>query len=122
LLGELAATKAIFTNAPAEYAQRVLAALGVERHFSHVFDIRFSRFRPKPDPAVYDLVLDMLGTTGSETVLIEDTIQNLAPARALGMTTILVGEPPAGPTATIDHVVPDVLAAVRVAIELAEAG
>ena len=117
LLGELRAAKAIFTNAPGDYARRVLRVLGVERHFSHVFDIRFAGFRPKPDPAVYQSVLDMLGASGPETILIEDTPQNLAPARALGMTTILVG-PPHSPNGTIDYVVPDVLAAVRVAIEL----
>jgi putative hydrolase of the HAD superfamily len=118
LLGELAAAKAIFTNAPAEYARRVLAALGVERHFSHVFDIRFAKFRPKPDPAVYQLVLDMVGARGATTILVEDSAPNLAPARALGMTTILVGEPLASPNGTIDYVVPDVLEAVRVAIGL----
>lgn len=117
LLGELQAAKAIFTNAPGDYARRVLRVLGVERHFSHVFDIRFAGFRPKPDPAVYQSVLDMLGASGPETILIEDTPQNLAPARALGMTTILVGSP-RSPNGAIDYVVPDVLAAVRVAIEL----
>jgi putative hydrolase of the HAD superfamily len=119
LLDELAATKAIFTNAPAEYAGRVLGALGIERHFAHVFDIRFARFQPKPDPAVYQLVLDMLGVSGADTILIEDMPQNLAPARALGMTTILVGDRLRSANPTIDHVVPDVLSAVRVAIELA---
>ena len=118
LLAELQATKAIFTNAPGEYARRVLQVLGVEQHFAHIFDIRFAGFRPKPDPAVYRSVLDLLGVAGHETILIEDTLQNLAPARELGMTTILVGQPHS-PNGTIDYVVADVLAAVRVAIELA---
>jgi putative hydrolase of the HAD superfamily len=118
LLSELTATKAIFTNSPAEYARRVLEVLGIERHFTQIFDIRFSSFRPKPDPAVYQLVLDMLGARGHDTILIEDTAKNLAPARALGMTTILVGDTPAAPDATIDYATPDVLAAIAVAIEL----
>ena len=117
LLGELQVAKAIFTNAPGDYARRVLRVLGVEQHFAHVFDIRFAGFRPKPDPAVYQRVLDTLGASGAETILIEDTPHNLAPARALGMTTILVG-PARSPNGTIDYVVADVLAAVRVAIEL----
>jgi putative hydrolase of the HAD superfamily len=115
LLGDLNATKAIFTNSPAEYAKRVLGVLGIERHFPHVFDIRFASFRPKPDPAVYQLVLDMLGARGSDTILVEDTAKNLVPARALGMTTILVGEPRPDLNGAIDHTVPDVLEAVRVA-------
>jgi putative hydrolase of the HAD superfamily len=118
LLSELAATKAIFTNSPAEYARRVLRAMGIERHFEHVFDVRFSSFLPKPDPAVYRSVLDALNVAGSTAMLVEDTPQNLPPARALGMTTILVGEPAAATAALADHVVPDVLAAVRIALEL----
>ena len=117
LLSTLAATKAIFTNAPGEYARRVLRALGVKRHFDHIFDIRFSNFRPKPDSAVYQSVLDTLRVAGDEAVLIEDTAQNLVPARAQGMTTILVGEPSdAVPHA--DYIVPDILAAVRVVLGL----
>jgi len=118
LLDELAATKAIFTNAPAEYAGRVLGVLGIERHFAHVFDIRFARFRPKPDPVVYQSVLDTLGVAGAAAILVEDSPQNLPPARALGMTAILVGEPSDADAALADYVTPDVLAAVRIAQRL----
>jgi putative hydrolase of the HAD superfamily len=118
LLSELKATKAIFTNSPAEYARRVLRAMGIERHFEHVFDIRFSGFRPKPDPVVYQSVLDTLAVTGAEAILVEDSPQNLPPARALGMTTILVGDPSDANQAQADYVTPDVLAAVRIALDL----
>ena len=118
LLSELTATKVIFTNSPGEYARRVLRAMGIERHFAHVFDIRFSGFRPKPDPVVYQSVLDTLGVAGSAAILVEDSPQNLPPARALGMTTILVGEPSESDAALADYVTPDVLAAVRIALGL----
>ncbi len=64
LLSQVAAIKAIFTNAPGDYAQRVLAILGIERHFAHIFDIRRIGLLPKPAPAVYQLVLDALGVAG----------------------------------------------------------
>lgn len=118
LLAELRATKAIFTNSPAEYARRVLRAMGIERHFEHVFDIRFSGFQPKPDPVVYQSVLDALGVAGSAAILVEDSPQNLPPARALGMTTILIGEPSDADAALADYVTPDVLASVRIALTL----
>lgn len=118
LLGQVCATKAIFTNAPAEYARRVLAVLGVERHFEQIFDIRFFGFAAKPDPLGYRLALAALGAEGAQTLLIEDTPQNLAPARALGMATILVGEQSAAASALADHSAPDILAALRVALEL----
>ena len=118
LLSELTATKAIFTNSPAEYARRVLRAMGIERHFEHVFDIRFSGFQPKPDPVVYQSVLDALEVAGSAAILVEDSPQNLPPARVLGMTTSLVGEPSDADAALADYVTPDVLAAVRIALTL----
>ena len=118
LLGQVGATKAIFTNAPAEYARRVLGVLGIERHFEQVFDIRFFAFQPKPEPAGYLRALDVLGVDGSQVILVEDTPQNLPPARALGMTTILVGEQPHNRVAAAaDHRVPDILAALRVVLE-----
>jgi putative hydrolase of the HAD superfamily len=121
LLGELHATKAIFTNSPDGYARRVLQVLGIERHFAQIFDIRFSGFLPKPDPAVYQSVLDTLGVAGPTAVLVEDTAKNLAPARALGMTTILLGESAPEAAALADYVVTDVLAAIRVALDLERA-
>jgi len=62
--------------------------------------------------------LDALNVEGHEALLVEDTAKNLAPARALGMTTILIAEPGADNAALADYVVPDVLAAIRVALDL----
>jgi putative hydrolase of the HAD superfamily len=116
LLSELRAHKAIFTNSPANYARRVLQVLGIERHFTHVFDVRFSGFQPKPDPLVYQSVLATLEIDGAQAILVEDTPRNLPPARALGMTTILIGD--ADELGLADYLVPDVLQAIRVAIDL----
>src|SRR6266508_3853911 len=118
LLGRVSITKAIFTNAPAEYARRVLAALGIEGHFENLFDIRFFAFQPKPEPAAYRRVLDALRVAGPDVVFMEDTPQNLAPARALGMTTILVGELPDCDRSVADYVAPDILTALQLVLEL----
>ena len=118
-LEQIKAPKAIFTNSPAEHAQRVLAGLGIERHFSHIFDIRFHQFDPKPSAATYDRVLEALDIEGTGAVFVEDTAKNLPPAKALGMTTILLSDQPDDaehPPA--DYVVPDVLAALSVVLEL----
>ncbi|MBI3536518.1 MAG: pyrimidine 5'-nucleotidase, partial [Chloroflexi bacterium] len=88
LFTALPQTKSIFTNAPEDYARRVLAALGIEKHFARVFGINFIRYESKPNPAAYTIVLDALGARGDECALIDDTARNLAPARALGMKTI----------------------------------
>jgi putative hydrolase of the HAD superfamily len=113
LLGELQVARAIFTNAPSEHARRVLHALDIERHFDQVFDIRFFEFHPKPSLHAYRRALEVLRVDPRRVVLIEDTAQNLPPAHALGMTTILVRDPPpTEPPPATDYVVPDVRAAI----------
>jgi putative hydrolase of the HAD superfamily len=47
----------------------------------------------KPDPAIYRLVCDELGVEPDEAVFLDDLGINLKPARAMGMTTIKVGDP-----------------------------
>jgi putative hydrolase of the HAD superfamily len=49
----------------------------------------------KPDPRIYELVLDRLGVRADEAVFLDDLGINLKPARALGMTTIKVTDPDA---------------------------
>jgi putative hydrolase of the HAD superfamily len=47
----------------------------------------------KPDPKIYELVLDRLDVRADEAVFLDDLGINLKPARALGMTTIKVIDP-----------------------------
>ena len=89
-LARLAVPKVIFTNSPREHAERVLTAMGLTHHFERIFDLRYFEFAGKPNPACYELVLEQLGVTGPETLFLEDTPQNLGPARALGMATMLI--------------------------------
>ena len=47
----------------------------------------------KPDPRIYELVLQRLDVRAAESVFLDDLGINLKPARALGMTTIKVTDP-----------------------------
>ncbi|HEX5615035.1 MAG TPA: HAD family phosphatase [Acidimicrobiia bacterium] len=47
----------------------------------------------KPDPAIYELVLDRLDVAADDAVFLDDLGINLKPARAMGMTTIKVTDP-----------------------------
>jgi putative hydrolase of the HAD superfamily len=49
----------------------------------------------KPDPRFYQTALDLLGIEAAAAVFLDDLGVNLAPARAMGMRTIKVGEPAA---------------------------
>lgn len=46
----------------------------------------------KPEPEFYQLALDKLGVEAAECVYLDDLGVNLKPARAMGMTTIKVGD------------------------------
>lgn len=62
----------------------------------HHFDVIVESSRValrKPDPAIYRRVCDELGVEPGEAVFLDDLGVNLKPARAMGMTTIKVGDP-----------------------------
>ncbi len=112
LLSSLPQTKYIFTNAPADYARRVLRVLGIERHFRDIFDIYFIEYASKPAESAYRKVLSALKARGDECLMIDDSARNLAPARALGIRTVHLNgrgtvqsnEPPEGAEHTIARI------------------
>lgn len=92
MLGRLDLKKVIFTNADAQHARRVLARLGILRHFESIIDIHLLEFVNKPDRRAYLKALDFISALPEECILVEDSLKNLIPAGKLGMTTVLVGE------------------------------
>lgn len=92
MLGLVEARKVVFTNSDLKHATRILTALGVFNQFEKIFDIEAMGFVPKPNPEPYQLVLQYLGMTPSECLLIDDMERNLKPARELGMNTVLIGD------------------------------
>jgi len=84
--------KVIVTNGTQRHARRVLRSLGVEPFFAHIFDIAFMGYCPKPHRGAFQKVLDHLGVTAEECLMLDDHPPTVAAARALGMTTIYVGE------------------------------
>jgi putative hydrolase of the HAD superfamily len=89
-LAQLPGRKYIFTNASTDHADRVLARLGIERHFTGIFDIVAADFLPKPNRACYDMMLKAHGIEATRSALFDDIPKNLEPAAALGMTTVWV--------------------------------
>jgi len=90
LLARLPGRRFVFTNGDAPYARRVLEAIGVEGHFNDLHDIHASSYRPKPDPHGYALLCERFGIDPARALLADDMVQNLGPAKALGMTTVWV--------------------------------
>jgi putative hydrolase of the HAD superfamily len=90
LLPLLPGRRFLFTNGDAPYARRVLEAIGVHQHFEQLHDIHASELRPKPDPHGYELLCARFGINPKRALLADDMVQNLAPAKRLGMMTVWV--------------------------------
>lgn len=91
-LTSLPQRRMIFTNSSLDHAERVLDALGITDLFERVFDIRVAGYLPKPYAEPYREVLGQLGRPGAACIMVEDNVDNLQPAKELGMTTVLVGD------------------------------
>ncbi len=80
----------VFTNGDVPYAERVLAALGLESCFEAVHDIHMMDYQPKPDPSAYDGFCKAWGVTPTTALFAEDMARNLKPAKDIGMTTLWI--------------------------------
>lgn len=78
----------VFTNGSVPHAERVLARLGVAHLIEDIFDIKAAAYRPKPHPDAYRRFLKAHGVHPQSAAMFEDMSRNLAPAAALGMTTV----------------------------------
>ena len=91
-LRRLPGRKYILTNAPAAYAARVLAVLGIAGAFDGVFSIEdmhlFGDLRPKPDARMFRALAARLGVPPARCVLVEDALVNQKAARRVGMQTV----------------------------------
>jgi putative hydrolase of the HAD superfamily len=92
-LARLKGRKYVFTNASGDYARRILDRIGLKALIDGIFDIRDAGYVPKPAPETYDRMIARLGVDPSRAVMIEDIARNLAPAAALGMTTVWLHTP-----------------------------
>ncbi|MGI4732326.1 MAG: pyrimidine 5'-nucleotidase [Janthinobacterium lividum] len=94
LLGEriaaLPGRKLVFTNGDAPYATKVLARLGLDGHFEGVHDIHAMGLMPKPHASAYRGLCNAFGIDPARSLFVDDMARNLAPAKAIGMTTVWV--------------------------------
>ena len=91
-IARLPGRRVVLTNAPREYALRVLAALGAERLFDGLISIEdmcmFGRWRPKPDRRMLRQVAARMRVHPSRCVLVEDSFENVLAARRVGMQPV----------------------------------
>lgn len=87
-LARLPGKRYVFTNGCRNHAARVLEKTGLTGLIDGVWDIRATGFTPKPQPGAYDRIVADTGLNPASAAFFEDMAVNLAPAHALGMTTV----------------------------------
>jgi putative hydrolase of the HAD superfamily len=91
ILQDLPQRKFIFTNAYTAHAKRVLDHLGVSDQFEGIIDIYAMMPYCKPQVEAYKKVLSIIHDIPENCLLVDDSPDNLATAKALGMATVSVG-------------------------------
>jgi putative hydrolase of the HAD superfamily len=89
-IARLPGRKIIFTNADTPYATRVLDRLGLGESFEAIHDIHAMDLKPKPNASAYAGLCAAFDIDPAETLFVEDMARNLAPAKAIGMTTVWI--------------------------------
>ncbi|PKP93660.1 MAG: pyrimidine 5'-nucleotidase [Alphaproteobacteria bacterium HGW-Alphaproteobacteria-16] len=120
-IGKLPGRKIVFTNADAPYAEKVLRRLGILDHFEAIHDVHASAYHPKPHPHAYASLCDTYRIDPTSALFVEDMARNLAPAKALGMTTVWIDngseQAPDADRSYIDHITHDIRHWLTTALE-----
>lgn len=90
-LERLEGPRIVFTNGSKAHARRVLEKLALLDLFDGLFSLEDADLIPKPDPRTFARMTERFGVDASAAAFFEDTARNLEPAKAIGMTTVLVG-------------------------------
>lgn len=93
-LRRLPGRKIVFSNAPRQYAENILALTRLESVFDAVYAIENLRFQPKPMLAGFRTLLRAERLDPRRCILVEDTLANLESAKRLGMHTVWVNRNP----------------------------
>lgn len=92
----------VYTNGCAPYAERVLAARGLNGVFDAVYGVEHAEYRPKPERAAFETVFSRDGVATDRAAMFEDDARNLAAPHEMGMRTVHVAPEPA-PAGHIHH-------------------
>ena len=115
MLQNLHGRKVIFTNAPRDYALRVLDLLGIGELFELVFSVESVKFHAKPSVRGFQTLLKTMKVKPSNCVMLEDNLPALMTAKRLGMRTIWVTKKLRKPN-FVDHRISKVLALTHLAL------
>ena len=92
MLQSLSGRKLVFTNAPRDYAMRVLKLLGIEDLFELVLSVESTKFHAKPSVRGFQHLLKTIRTSPNDCIMLEDNLPALMTAKRLGMKTIWISK------------------------------
>lgn len=113
MLQGLDGRKLVFTNAPRNYAFRVLEILGIADMFELVFSVESTQFHAKPSIRGFQKLLKSIHAKASDCIMLEDSLPALMTAKRLGMRTIWVSSKLHKPN-FVDYRLPTVLALTHI--------
>jgi putative hydrolase of the HAD superfamily len=99
-IAALPGRKIVYTNGSGPYAERVLAARGLNGIFDAIYGVEHASFRPKPERQAFEEVFATDGLQPEIAAMFEDDPRNLVAPHAMGMRTVLVAPEPL----TVDHI------------------
>ncbi|UAB90744.1 pyrimidine 5'-nucleotidase [Ruegeria sp. SCSIO 43209] len=84
----------VYTNGSAPYAERVLAARGLNGLFDAIYGVEHAGYRPKPQKAAFEAIFAQDGIDTAKAAMFEDDPRNLAAPHEMGMRTVHVAPDP----------------------------
>lgn len=115
VLRRLPGRKIVFSNAPRRYIEEVLKLIGLDRLIDGIWSIERLRFTPKPHLAAFRRLLAHERLDPRRAIMVEDSPANLATAKRIGMTTVLVARTKQVP-AYVDYHIKSVLELPRLGL------
>ncbi|WP_380783770.1 pyrimidine 5'-nucleotidase [Sphingomonas sp. R86520] len=89
-IAKLPGRKLVFTNGDTPYALKILDRLGLGESFEAIHDIHAMGLMPKPHASAYAGFCAAFDIDPRASLFVDDMARNLAPAKAIGMTTVWV--------------------------------
>jgi putative hydrolase of the HAD superfamily len=89
-LSQLPGKKILLSNGPQAYVEQVTRKMAIFRHFSALYGVERVAYLPKPNPRPFLTVCAKEKLTPSACIMVEDSLDNLRTAKALGMRTIWI--------------------------------
>ena len=88
-LSDAGITMAVASNKPQEQCRQIMKALGLDHYFGGIWGPE-AVARPKPEPDVLHMVMDLRGAAANRTIMVGDTRNDVAAGRAAGVATVFV--------------------------------